>query len=203
MGDHQRFDYPALPATALLAVRGAQRVAAAMALRGWARGGHGRALQLLSVVAAALTLARAGAEAQRLPPATGLRVLDHYRQGWPGRMWARLDRVAALPADIVIATTEVGMPGVLNPDKEIVDLAGLNDAEFARHGFSTDRLFARGAPDLFYLTVRHYAAIRGALLADARFVPAYELLQPPGGLTIALRRDSRHYARLRDAIVAP
>ena len=204
MGDHQRFDYPTLPAIVLLALRAVHRIAAYAAARGWWRQrARVAAVQMALVVAGAVVLGRAIVEARRIPPATGLRVLDHYRNGWPGRMWARLDRVAALPDGIVIATTEVGMPGVLNPGKQIVDLAGLHDAEFARHGFSSERLFARGAPDLFYLTVRHYETIRGALLADRRFAGGYELLQPPGGLTIALRRDSPYYASLRTAIVAP
>ncbi len=108
-----------------------------------------------------------------------------------------------LPDDIVIATTEVGYPGVLNPHKTIIDLAGLNDTEFARQGFSAARLFARSRPDLFYLTTRHYVEIRSALFNSPEFAHGYELLQPPGGLVIALRRDGPRYAALRGAITGP
>lgn len=108
-----------------------------------------------------------------------------------------------MPDDIVIATTEVGYPGVLNPRKTIIDLAGLNDTEFAQHGFSVARLFARSRPDLFYLTTRHYATIRSALFTNPDFASGYELLQSPGGLVIALRRESPRYAALRAAITGP
>lgn len=203
MGDRQRFDLPALPALLLLAVRGLSELASLPECAG-ARGRRLLAGISVATVAALLVLAgRDAFRAARAPRTVGFPVLAHYRNDWPARMWLRLDRIAALPDDLVIATTEVGHPGVLAPGKQIVDLAGLNDLEFARHGFSPDRLFARGFPDLFYITSRHYAAIRTALLQDARFSSRYEVLAVPGGLAVALLRDGRHYPAARAALAAP
>jgi hypothetical protein len=200
MGDDQRFFYPALPAIVYLAVRGWM---ALVALPGFARGGGGRValvVGLAALAALAVPLVRSARELVRAPRLVDFRVADNFRTGWPGRMWVGLDVVATFPDDLVIATTEVGHPGVMAPRKVIVDLAGLNDTDFARHGFSAARLFARARPDLFYLTVRHYADIRTALLRDQRFRDGYELLHPPEGLVIALRRDGAHYTALRTAL---
>lgn len=200
MGDRQRFELPALPPLLLLAIHGAQQLAALPA----GAGPRGRRLlwgaTAAVLVALVLPAARNAAHVARSPRPSGFSVLAHYRDDWPARMWLRLDRVAELPDDIVIATTEVGHPGVLNPGKTIVDLAGLNDPEFARYGFSAERLFARPWPDLFYITSRHYAAIRLALLQDPRFAAAYEVRAVPGGLAVALHRDGRHYRELRAAL---
>jgi hypothetical protein len=201
MGDHQRFEYLTLPALAFLAVRGLHAIAAVTAEGAWRR-----TLGIVAVAGLAVCTVpavRSVANLAHAPRLQNFGVLEHYRADWPSRMWARLDRVAQLPDDIVIATTEVGYPGVLNPRKTIIDLAGLNDTEFATHGFSADRLFARSHPDLFYLTTRHYAEIRGGLFGNRQFATGYELLQPPGGLVIALRRASPHYATLRAAITGP
>jgi hypothetical protein len=127
-------------------------------------------------------------------------VWENYEHAWPADYWIRLDGFSRLPDDLVIATTEIGYPGVMNPDKRIVDLAGLNDREFARHGFSAAALFARERPDLFLLPRRHYAALRSELLGSAVFRAGYEVFTPPHGLILALRRDSRHFAAMRHVL---
>ena len=127
-------------------------------------------------------------------------VLDNYRANWPSEYWIRLDAFSQLPDDLVIATTEVGYPGVLNPDKIIVDLAGLNDIEFARNGFSSLTLFSRYQPDLFLLPRSHYAELRRDISGSRTFRLGYEFFQPDPGLGIALRRDSRHYHAMRQVL---
>jgi hypothetical protein len=114
-----------------------------------------------------------------------------------------LDRFARLPDDLVIATTEVGLPGVLAPRKTVVDLAGLNEREFATRPFSAERLFARYRPDLVYMPHRNYAemarAIEKRLESEGYdLYTARQLGMDDFGL--AIRRDSRHYEAMREIV---
>jgi hypothetical protein len=122
------------------------------------------------------------------------------RTGWPSTYWYRLDRFVSLPDDLVIATTEVGLPGVLAPRKTIVDLAGLNERQFAREPFSAERLFARHRPDLLYLPHPNYVEMTRAIEERLEtegydFYTARELHMDFFGL--AIRRDSRHYDAMK------
>jgi hypothetical protein len=124
-----------------------------------------------------------------------LDIWRHTRTGWPHEYWYRLDLFAPLPDDLVIATTEVGLPGVLAPGKTIVDLAGLNESHFARQPFSAERLFARHRPDLVYMPHPNYVEMNRAIEERLEtegydFYTAHELHTDFG---VAIRRDSRHY----------
>jgi hypothetical protein len=194
MGDRQRFYYPAVPAIAFLAARGGILLASTSPVqRIWRR----RAWRLIALGVAVASLlpqaTRAVAELFRQPRFTHFTVLDNFEHGFPSKMWLGLDRFSALPDDLVIATTEVGYPGVLNPRKTIVDLSGLNDLGFARDGFSAEALFARYRPDLFMIPTRHYAALRHTLLRHPEFRRDYRFFRPEGSLGLGLRRTSRYY----------
>jgi len=60
-------------------------------------------------------------------------VLDHY--SLMEDVWFGLDEFSALPNDLTIATTEVGLPAAMNPEKTIVDLTGLNENGLRSPGF--------------------------------------------------------------------
>ena len=124
---------------------------------------------------------------------------EHTRTGWPSTYWYRLDRFASLPDDLVIATTEVGLPGVLAPRKTIVDLAGLNDSHFARQPFSAERLFARYRPDLIYMPHPNYVEMNRAIeeRLDAEGYDFYTARELDVDFGLAIRRDSRHYDAMR------
>jgi hypothetical protein len=113
--------------------------------------------------------------------------------------WYRLDEVSRLPDDLVIGTTEVGMPSALNPKKTIIDLAGLNDTDLVRHGFHLDALVAHTRPDFLYLPHPDYADLNEALAGDPAFVAQYETFPAEklrSSMGIAIRRDGPHFAAL-------
>nr|UXE44452.1 hypothetical protein Hi04_10k_c2441A_00025 [uncultured bacterium] len=114
-------------------------------------------------------------------------------------LWFRLDEVSALPNDLVMATTEVGLPSAFNPSKTIVDLAGLNDADVVRQGFLANRVVHRYRPDFLYMPHPDYVEMNGALMGDSDFTREYEVF--PGErlgakMGVALRRDSKYYPQL-------
>lgn len=201
MGDRQRFYYPALPALAFLAVRGGiMLVSTSWVQRIWRRRAGGAIVLGLAVASLVPQAIGAIRELNQNPRFAHFPVLDNFEHGFPSRMWRGLDRFSTLPDDLVIATTEVGYPGVLNPNKTIIDLSGLNDAQFARDGFSAEALFARQRPDLFMIPTRHYAALRSSLLRHPVFRRDYEFFHPEGSLGIGLLRTSRYYDEMRAAL---
>ena len=123
---------------------------------------------------------------------------EHTRTGWPSTYWYRLDRFVSLPDDLVIATTEVGLPGVLAPRKTIVDLAGLNDSQFA--GIFLDRAPVRTlSPDLLYMPHPNYVEMNRAIeeRLDAEGYDFYTARELDVDFGLAIRRDSRHYDAMR------
>lgn len=112
--------------------------------------------------------------------------------------WFCLDDFSLLPDDLVIATTEVGLPAAMNPKKTIVDLTGLNETEFARRGFSADFLFRKYRPDLIYMPHPDYRETVEELRENPYFVGHYEYFPLPGKLSdVAIRRESKYYADMR------
>ena len=89
--------------------------------------------------------------------------------------WYRLDELSKLNDDIVIASTEIGLPGVMNPNKRIIDLAGLNQANFAFNGFSADWLMqVENQPDWIYMPFPHYEGMWYSFFENPIFERDYE-----------------------------
>lgn len=204
---HQRFYYPTLPALCLLASWSAVDLSRELKLD--VIGG------LLRIPKPALALVALCALRILAPPVlasvdvvrdelsrdhfANFDLLERYRRV-SSRFWFALDRFSTLPDDLVIATTEVGHPSAMNPDKNIVDLVGLNEAEFAQHGFSTAHLFGAYRPDVFYMPHPHYTAMNAAIRSQPEFISGYEVFSAEdldAAMGVALRRDSRYYAQLR------
>jgi hypothetical protein len=118
------------------------------------------------------------------------------RNAWPG-----INLLTALPDDLVIATTEVGQPGVMSPRRPIIDLSGLNDAQVARGAWSPTQAVLAGKADVVYLHPDYKGMNRG-FTENARFNAEYGLFQPQGAraLTVFVRRDSNHRAAILDAL---
>lgn len=122
-----------------------------------------------------------------------------YRTTGVRERWFALDRFSDLPDDVVIAATEIGLLVALNPDKRIVDMAGLNHRAIATQGFSPDHLFAE-TPDLIFLPHPHYEAMIRALEVDGRLRRDYDVIDGESIGThfgIALRKTSSYYDRMR------
>lgn len=110
----------------------------------------------------------------------------------------------ALPADLVVAGTEIGFVGLAAGRHRVVDLCGLHDADIARHGFSADRVLEVDRPDVLYFPHPDYRAMRTALFQHPRFVAEWEKVPRARRgpyLPFALRKTSPHYQQLK-AILA-
>ncbi len=132
-------------------------------------------------------------------------IVANYHARFAG-YWHRLDEYSNLPDDLCIATTEVGYPGVMNPRKRIIDLAGLNDTRLMLGGFDMEAMLLRERPDLIYMPYPDYKGLVTALRDAPTFRAEYEEYAPESlghkAFGLALRRDSAHYPRLREITLA-
>jgi hypothetical protein len=137
----------------------------------------------------------------------GWDLTEEYKTYW-GDYWFRLDRFSALPSDLVMATTEIGHVGAMNLDKTVVDLAGLNETQFAKKPFSASVLLSQYAPDLIYMPHPGYRSMNRDLRENPKFIQEYELipasaLGPAFKMGVALRRSSKYYAQMHRIMTAP
>ena len=117
--------------------------------------------------------------------------------------WYDLVAFSALPDDMVMATTEVGFPAALNPTRQIVDMAGLNEPGIALGGFDAGWFFDHYRPDLIYMPNPDYNEIINSLERSPVFTADYDLFPAQdleAVMAVALRRDSPYYDQMRDII---
>jgi hypothetical protein len=98
-----------------------------------------------------------------------------------------------LPAGSAIATTEVGYIGAYAPQVSVIDIAALNDEEFALHGFSSEALLAR-RPEVIVLPHPDYTGLMAAMLSDPQLLKQYSVYAGAYNYGIAVRKDSPNYA---------
>jgi len=208
----QRFYFPTFPALAFLGAGVLDRWAEALPDR--TRRRFLRSALPLGVVAVLLVLVglvrplkQIRAHWSRKHVRANFATFDLLKTYEPyGRQWYRLDRVARLPDDLTIATTELGIPAALCPGKTIADMVGLHNPYIARRGFDPEAFLSHYQPDLIYMPVDYYRQMRHQLAASRRFRQHYDLLpatQLGTVLGVALRRDSPHYPELRGIMLAP
>lgn len=209
-----RFYHPALPALAYLGARATAHLIERG--RAWIDSESGRRTAGILTGGAALLLlfgiagtALAG-ELVALQRAAGdfdpaiYDPAEVYRRTGYHNYWYALDEFSALPEELTMATTEVGLPAALNPRRQIVDLSGLNEASIALHGFDADRILTDYRPDLVYMPNPDYNEIINSLTRSAVFNAEYELFAAQdleAVMAVALRRASPDYDAMR-AIVA-
>ncbi|MEM7530784.1 MAG: hypothetical protein AAF639_01295 [Chloroflexota bacterium] len=133
-------------------------------------------------------------------PAYSFDVHTHYTSSPNARhTWFALDQLAALPADITMATTEIGLVAAMNPHKTLIDLAGLNDSDIAHHGFSAERLLQTHQPDFIYLPHPHYQEMRTEILNNQRFQEEYVYFSAEelnALMDIAIHTKSKYYTQM-------
>jgi hypothetical protein len=203
---YARFYYPTLPALLFLAARsaaslleGGRRERVRPRLGAWSLGG---ALVLTALAATAL-LAQAHELRERsskFPFFVHNSARERYLTTWIRGTWYRLDEFSDLPDDLVMAMTEFGYPAAMNPRKVIVDLSGLNDTQFAHHGFSARVLFENRKPDVVFMPWRDYSRMIHEILADRTFQSEYESFgagKLGTSMGLALRRSSKYYVQMR------
>lgn len=210
MPHFQRFYYPTLPIWIFLAARAGLNLAVAWQGRmppprtAARRAASGVALALVALVG--FTLVRAWprwvARSGERPWFAALHATENLDSS-SRQYWFRLEDFSQLPDDVVWATTEIGLPGVLNPRRTIVDLSGLNDIEFARRGFTAEALFRRAKPDLIYMPPADYREMIQQLVQHPAFRTEYEYYPPRAlgtGLGLAVRKGGVHAAAIQGVL---
>jgi len=205
MGFSQRFFHPPLAALAFLAAQSLGRIARDFEAReGLFPVAVGRAMACVALAFLWFWLLPAlSEEGKRFAEISSKRrwrldVHKHATRGGPRGYWFAVDEIMALPDDAVIATTEVGMPGVLAPNKRIVDLAGLNERTLAQHPFDAEWVLRQYWPDVLYMPHEHYKRMTRDLKTSAAF-KNYELFSKRTLKTqfgMAVRKNSKHYDRI-------
>lgn len=199
----QRFYHLAVPALVFLATRAAGRLEQAWGPRtaAWPA-----ATAVVFGFALAAPFASAGTEVVNLakaenPPAR-FALLPFAASTGVQKNLFRPDAFAALPADAVIASSEVGLLGVLAPNTPIVDLAGLNERTLVTSNMSAARVFDNGGPDVLYFPHGDYREFIAAILSVPE-IRGYDLYPPRSlGTVIGLgiKRSSRYYERMKDLV---
>ncbi len=207
----QRFYYPALPALIYLSANAVVRLLGRIP-SGWAvrLSGVARPYRYAALAATALVLPVHVGELDMFGQFlhgnfASFRLMDEYKQYYRS-YWFGLDHFSTLPADAVIATTEVGHVGAMNLDKVVVDIAGLNDPLFVHHRFSAAEFFQHYRPDLIYMPHPGYRAMNQDLENSPIMKSEYELIPAAKlgtqSMGIALKRDSRYYPDMRKMVLA-
>lgn len=107
----------------------------------------------------------------------------------------------AAPAGTRIAMSEHGLPGALAPQIVIIDVLGLHDARFARHGFTAAELFRR-APELIWLPHSDHVDMLREILGSEELWTHYRFYPDAFFHGVAIRSDGPHAAALASALSA-
>ncbi len=204
MGYHQRFLYPIWPAIVYLACKSLSIVLKAapeggwpiMNLR-WAK--PGLALALSAWMLGSIWLHKP----TNLRTTVGhMDVASAYdelgRNNWP-----YLPEFLYLGDSLKIASTELGILGVMAAHNTIYDLSGLHDNETARNGLDTDRLLQDQRPDLIYMPHPDYQEMIQKIRSNTTFQTdyiEYPAEQLHTWLGLALRKDSPFFVQMENII---
>jgi len=119
--------------------------------------------------------------------------------------WVAIEGVAALaeamPTGGTLASSEVGQLGFMALNKNVIDVAGLNDTEIALHGFHPDQFLDRKA-DLIWLPHNDYTWQRGILITAPKFLAEYDFYPDAYIYGIAIRKDSPYHNALTTRLAA-
>ncbi len=172
----------------------------------WRRAG----LAVIAILAGGVSLSVAAgvygarAQAQRLAPLGGFHVLA--RAPLPEiDSWQAAHAIAALaaaaPAGTRLAMSEHGLPGALAPHVTVIDLLGLHDPYFARHGFSAAELLRR-KPDVIWMPHEDHTQMLRDILDSDEFWSHYDFYPDALFHGIALRKGGGNHERLAALLAA-
>ena len=213
MGHLGRFYFPFLP---FFVAAGALEFDAWLARRGTGPAANSAKMIRRAVVAVTLTLigslslslAADGysgrAQSQKLVSIDGFHTLAQAPlpdlDSWQSAH-AIAEMARAAPARASFAMSEHGLPGALAPQTTIIDVLGLHDPYFARHGFSATELFRR-KPDVIWLPHSDHTQMLRDILDSDEFWNHYAFYPDAFFHGIALRTDGPHAARLAELLSA-
>jgi hypothetical protein len=113
--------------------------------------------------------------------------------------WVKLDALAGLPPTLTIATTEVGIPAALYPDRKLYDLAALNEPRLIENGLTARSILNHCAADLIYLPHENYVQFNQDIAKSAAFAERYftfSALDVKGSMGVAILKTSRYMQEL-------
>jgi hypothetical protein len=192
MGYGQRFYYPLLPGLLLLGGRGWLGLRIGTPKRIWLAG-------MGIVLLCGLWY---GVRSAREYPSSMPGVWD-VEEIWREAAydyWPELVGLKLFPDDLVVATSEVGLPAVMLPENRLIDLVGLNEPYFLEHGCGPGQMLDLARPDLVYLPHPAYEELLADFLQDPVFMAAYDTFPGIAPLQVALLKNSPHYADLKGLI---
>jgi hypothetical protein len=111
------------------------------------------------------------------------------------------DIAMAAPGGTHFAMSEHGLPGALAPQTAMIDVLGLHDPTFARHGFSAAELFRRN-PDVLWLPHSDHTQMLRDILDSDDFWNHYAFYPDAFFHGIALRTDGPYSTRLAELLSA-
>ena len=197
----QRFYYPILPVLVYFAIQGAAVGISYLQGLSW------RLPRLMPIATGLLLLALVGPLLLRgwgRVWASGLDLIpqqDTVALSWTyARVWYEIQHFSRMGPDMIIATSDVGLPGIANYDWTVVDLASLNQREFIQQGYSAERLLERYAPDIIYMPGPDYVGLSADLFDSERFAAEYAFYPANliGAYTdVALRLESPYYDQMQ------
>lgn len=217
MGFHQRFFYPCLPILLILTIRWLPALRDQIPISLWENIKSYRSpvlwvpllliFGLINPLPIIITLVQYSTS--QLSPTRHIGQFDltvAYHELYDDN-WFRLDDLSALPDTITIATTEIGLAGAMNPHKQIIDLAGLNEPNFALNGFSADQLFEdSNRPDWIYMPFPHYEEMWYDIFEHPVFMKDY-IRYPAESLRtsmdVAIYRGSPNYTEILKVLTQP
>lgn len=107
--------------------------------------------------------------------------------------------LSVLPPGSVVAASEVGYISSRNLAITIIDLAGLNNKDFALHGFSMNALLEK-KPDLIWFPANDYTGQRSIIFSDKTLLKDYIIIRDAFDFGIAIRINSVNKSILEDVI---
>lgn len=195
---HARFYFPFYPLWLWLGVKSLRLASFQWSSSGWVT------LSLLLALMGSGWLLHGRPEGLR--SAWGRWSLSEVYEAQGRRTWPALSVIQSLPEDVVIATTEVGLPGAWCPGKKIIDLAGLNQPDLSGKPFDATTFFARYRPDVIFAPHPHYRDMLRAMESDSVFRAEYEYFPSEKTGTIlgvAILRKSPNFETLRQSLNLP
>jgi hypothetical protein len=93
--------------------------------------------------------------------------------------------------------SEHGLVGAAAPDAVIIDVLGLHDVDFARHGFRVAELWRR-APEVIWMPHPDHTQMVRDILDSPELWGSYDFYPDAFTYGVALRRDGPHATELAD-----
>ncbi|MFL5787816.1 MAG: hypothetical protein ACJ748_07165 [Flavisolibacter sp.] len=100
-----------------------------------------------------------------------------------------------LPSGSVVAATEHGYPSAANPEINILDLSGLHNPYFIRHGWTNDIIKSQ-MPEVIWMPHTNYTVLRYRIAHDSTFQKDYTYFPGAINFGIAIKKNSPFYNNL-------